>query len=82
MSETTQTSAAQRGAFYLLTLGVVGVLMGAYFVCAGFTEIWASHSLDGIGSLVSGAFLGAAAVVVLMLGREARNATKRPLAGR
>ena len=77
MSDTTQSFAVRRGIGYLCAIGVLGLLLAMYLVIEGFAQMWGGRFLAGFGSLVIGAFLGAAAVRALKLWREARGAVKR-----
>jgi hypothetical protein len=77
MSDTTHNSAARRGASYLSVIGVLGILLTMYLVIEGISQVWIGRFLAGFGLLVVGAFLGAAAIHVLSLWREARGAGKR-----
>lgn len=77
MSVTTQDSAARRGVIYLSIIGVLGLLLAMYLVIEGLAQVWVGRFLAGFGSLVIGAFLGAAAAHVLKLWREARGAVER-----
>ena len=77
MSDTTQNSAVRRGVVYLSVIGVLGLLLAMYLVIEGFAQVWGGRFLAGFGSLLIGAFLGAAAVRVLKLWREARGAVER-----
>ena len=77
MSDTSQNSSARRGVSYLSVIGVLGLLLAIYLVIEGLAQVWIGSFLAGFGSLVVGAFFGAAAVRVLRLWREARGAVKR-----
>jgi len=77
MSDTTQSSTAERGVSYLRVIAVLGLLLATYLVIEGLAQVWVGGFLAGFGSLVVGGFLGAAAVRVLYLWREARRAVKR-----
>ncbi len=81
MRNTTQKSLAQRGEFYLLVLGVVGVVMAVCLGIVGFAEFWAGLSWSGGKSLVLGAFFGVAAVRVLMFAREDQAVIKNAPSG-
>jgi len=79
MSDTTRNSAARRGASYLSVIGVLGLLLAMYLVVEGLSQVWIGRFLAGFGLLVVGAFLGAAAIHVLRLWREARGAVERSM---
>jgi len=77
MTDTPQNSSTRRGVSYLSVVGVLGCLLAMYLLIDGFAQMWVGRFLAGFGSLVIGASLGAAAVHVLKLWREARGAVKR-----
>jgi len=81
MSDTTRNTAARRGVSYLCSIGVFGLLLAMYLVIEGFAQVRVGRLQTGFGSFVVGAFLGAAAVRVLKLWREARGAVKRSPGG-
>jgi hypothetical protein len=67
----------RRGAFYLVVIGVLGVLMAVYFGIEGFAELWEGRWRAGFSSLVVGAIFGAASARVLKSWRDLRSVTKR-----
>jgi hypothetical protein len=77
MSDTNQTTMARRGAFYLVALGAIGVLMAVYFVIEGFVELWEGRWQAGFISLVVGTIFGTASARVLKSWRDLRRLTKR-----
>jgi hypothetical protein len=77
MSYSTASTTARSGVFYLLVIGIAGVLITVFFFVAALSEISAGRLPGGFGSLVFGVFFFLVSVRVLKLWREARGAVKR-----